>query len=226
MDGVQASHISRRGPPFTPGQRPVTLGWGPDTDVYPGKFVVNASDGAEMVWVPPGSFGMGSQTAEIADILGGNRPAGAPDPARIVHDERPYHAVRISRGYWLYRRPVTRGQCRSLLGECPTHRMGWRRMLGHTPPAAEPDWTNDGGDSHPVMWATWNYATDYARQAGVRLPTEGEWEYAARGQQFRRYPWGNEWDASRCQSEVDRHGFEWATGTVPKGWIDESRANS
>jgi len=132
---------------------------------------VNSKDGAQMVYVPAGAFTMGTGGSEIAEAY------------KRFFTNAPKHTVTLS-GYWIYKNDVTVGQykafCQATSRAMPdAPRWGWK-------------------DDHPMVNVTWDDASAYATWAGVALPTEAQWEKAARGTAGRAYPWGNEWYPSRC----------------------------
>ncbi len=125
-------------------------------------------DGMEQVWVPAGSFLMGS--------LSSDSDAGG--------DEKPQHTVTLA-GYWIDKYEVTNGQ----------YAMCEKEGKCEKPSSSQYD--DQKYVDHPVVNVDWEMAKAYCGWAERRLPTEAEWEKAARGMDGRKYPWGDE--AASCE---------------------------
>ena len=194
----------------TSGKLVVTAASGTVTNSY--DFIIlfglktNAKDKAEMVWVPGGTFTMGS-----ADGVGDN-------------DEHIAHQVTLS-GYWIYQYDVTVAQYRAFctatkraMLKFPGIGYSWKGKTG---------WDDPTLQQHPIVNISWDDAKAYADWAGVTLPTEAQWEYAARGPQGRNYPWGgtatkddknNGWDATKCANRDNSKNVgisTWPVGSFP-----------
>ncbi len=131
-------------------------------------------------------------------------PAGPGD-----RDERPQHRVFLE-AYWMDRMLVTVGDYRTFC-----------RETGRSLPL-EPKW--GWHEDHPVVNVTWEDAAAYAKWAGRRLPTEAEWEKAARGTDGREYPWGNQWDPRKCSNGINSRSTQpvgkYPAGASPYGALD------
>jgi len=168
--------------------------------------------GVEQVWVRAGSFVMGTDEAAIAALRAQSPPAWV---ARALDAEHPGHRVSLSRGYWIDRTEVTNASFRAFVNDGGYRRpelwsMPGRAWLAKQPPEGLPSACPGERPDDPRRCVTWYEAEAYARWRGGRLPTEAEWEYAARGPSSTVYPWGDAWDAARCN-------VEGATGPVPAG---------
>ncbi len=104
-------------------------------------------------------------------------------------DDRPQHRVYLD-AYCIGKYEVTNEQ--------------FRKFVNAADYKAEGSWAShaSGKDRHPVVEVSWNDVMAYCRWAGGSLPTEAQWEKAARGTDGRTYPWGSSWDASRCRNSV------------------------
>jgi formylglycine-generating enzyme required for sulfatase activity len=131
-----------------------------------GDTWTNPKDGLASVWVPAGTFAMGCTPGDDRC-----------DPAQL-----PSRAITFDKGYWVARTEVTVGAYKAFARETAT-----RLPVA---PAFNEGWQKD---DHPIVNITWDDARAYCAWAGGRLPSEAEWEYAARGGHADWFhPWGKE----------------------------------
>jgi formylglycine-generating enzyme required for sulfatase activity len=144
-----------------------------------------------MVRIPAGPFLFG---------MTGEQKRAAAQQADVHPDMLYFHSNRqtlTTKEFWIDKYPVTRGQFLRFMKttgyKIPYNGwlVGWRELLGD--PLADA-----GKQSWPMVGVGAEDALAYARWAGKRLPTEIEWEKAARGTDGRLFPWGNAWKSSAC----------------------------
>jgi formylglycine-generating enzyme required for sulfatase activity len=163
-----------------------------DPALVPPGALVNEPDGSILAPVPN----------DGEALLGSEEEEGCPD-------ERPRFRVALP-AYYVGLHPVTNAQYKRFVDAT-----GRRAPVSSS--AGDSVWNGKECppelSDHPVVCVSWDDAQAYCSWAGLRLPTELEWEKAARGCDGRRYPWGEEWDAERCRSRRNRG----STGTARVG---------
>jgi len=146
------------------------------------------ADGMVMVYVPGGMFQMGSTEGD--------------------DDEQPVHEVTLD-GFWIDQTEVTVAQFRKFVNATGHQTQAEDQNWGYAYTGSSwgqiegANWQHPQGSEsvalevHPVVQVSWQDAMVYCEWVGGRLPTEAEWEYAARGEQDLIYPWGDEFECSR-----------------------------
>lgn len=170
---------------------PWPLGQSPAESALSGGLKLLRARGSQMIRVPASQFVMGSTSAEIIDatVLCEREPLATSCDERSFADESLSHRVQLS-GYFMDRREVTVAEFDACVrvGRCkaPPFERGARRF--NLP-------------QFPVTLVTWDDARAFCAFRGARLPTEAEFERAARGPAGRRFPWGE-----LPNSHVANHG--------------------
>jgi formylglycine-generating enzyme required for sulfatase activity len=152
--------------------------------------VPKIADGSQLLWVPPGTFLMGSDQA--------------------VRDQRPAHKVTLA-GFWIARCEVSNAQYQAFL-----------EATGRPAPPLWQELALQCGPDRPAVGLSQRDAQAYCSWAGASLPSEEEWEYAARGPGSLLYPWGGHFAAEKCCSSVAQSiGQPEAVDSHPEGasWV-------
>lgn len=172
---------------------PIPLPLGVVFGASPREYL-NRQDESVLVYVWPGSFEMGSN----ADS-----------------SEQPIHTVTLRKGFFMGKYEITWGQFDAFCsdrGRPPKGRVVNTTSLGGVRLAA--------GDKHPVFRVSWHDASAYCAWAGLRLPSEAEWEYSARGPESLTWPWGNTPPGAGLANLADQSA-SWDWGAPKKrqfGW--------
>ena len=203
--------------------------------------VVTSNDGAEMALVPAGAFWMGSDRAEVDRFVEVCKKAGQQEAHCKVWsvEEFPRHRVTLD-AFYIDRYEVTNAlferfvrstghrtiaerEGNSWVWQQKDNKWQWVKVDGA-------EWRKPAGPgsgaepNHPVVHVSWHDADAYCKWAGKRLPTEAEWEKAARGTDGRRYPWGEAWDAAKANGDMTvrttRPVGSYAGGVSPYGLYD------
>ncbi len=155
-----------------------------------------APDNAPMQFVPAGEFTMGSDSGDS--------------------DEKPVHTVYLD-AFWMDKYEVTNALYATCVnaGKCsrPSETKSYTRSAY---------FGNTQYNNYPVIYVDWNQAKQYCEWAGKRLPTEAEWEKAARGTDGRVYPWGNSFDGTRLNFCDKNCPFDWRDNNSDDGYADTS----
>jgi formylglycine-generating enzyme required for sulfatase activity len=169
---VQTTPLSPADPPLSA----TTIEPGP-TCTEIGQTWTSPVDGVSLVCIPAGEFLMG---------------AADNDPQAQDH-EKPQHQVYLD-AFWMDRTEVTNGNFAKCMADGACRPQVYEvSARTYTPYAAHPDYQD-----FPALLYEADVAAAYCQWAGRRLPTEAEWEKAARGTDGRSYPWGNDLDCTKA----------------------------
>jgi formylglycine-generating enzyme required for sulfatase activity len=171
-------------------------------------------DKSEMVYVPADEFIMGSSDADVDSALALCNEYYGDCQRSWFEDEQPRHTVYLN-AFYVDKTEVTNVQYQACVeaGACDA-------------PSDATYYDNADYAQHPVVYVDWYEAKAYCEWAGKRLPTEAEWEKAARGTDGRVYPWGNTFDGSKLNFCDKNCSYDWKDASVDDGYAKTAPVGS
>ena len=192
----------------------------PPTAPSLGDTWTRPTDGMVMVYVPAGEFEMGSDDDDVDHALQLCNEYYDDCEREWFEDEQPAHTVALD-SFWIDQTEVTNGQYERCVeaGACdpPQESGSWMR---------DSYYGNSSYDDYPVIYVSWLQADAYCEWAEARLPTEAEWEYAARGPEGQVFLWGDEFDGTRLNYCDANCGADHADKRVDDGYADTAPVGS
>jgi len=165
-----------------------------------GSTLISNKDGMILLYVPAGEFIMGSNTGASA--------------------ERPAHTVYLD-AFWIDKTEVTNAMYAKCVQDGSCQPPDFHRSSTRESYFAISEFNN-----YPVIYVSWEDAKTYCEWANRRLPTEAEWEKAARGENAFIYPWGNDFDGSLVNFCDKDCSFDWADKNSDDGYPDTAPIGS
>lgn len=167
--------------------------------------------GVVMVYVPAGKFLMGSTPEQVEEAFKIAKQTYKDADKEWFNGELPQHEAVISRGFWLDLTPVTNEAYARFVKEGGYKNSdfwteaGWEWAQANKKTGPQ-DYDGFTSPKQPRVGVTWFEAYAYCRWRGGRLPTEAEWEYAARGPGNPVYPWGDDFDPNKVIYRLNSGG--------------------
>lgn len=226
-----------------------------------GETIVSERDGSMMIVIPASRFWMGNETSheDLANKAPPGKPLypyhiliARAEKAWRLEEERPLREVKV-KAFAIDRTEVSNAQYRLFLdwveangdatvrhpdqpvgkSHTPRYWKAYNPLMSDTTSARLTPFEKDTfmAPDRPVVGVDWFDAYAFAKWAGKRLPSEAEWEFAARGTDGRLWPWGNEWSWGLCNIGGDKTGFDTRYKTkdrdgfvysAPVGWFPDS----
>lgn len=187
--------------------------------------------GVVMVYVPTGKFLMGSTSEQLETAFAHDQQEYGDkvnhELPTLYLNELPQHEVVVTRAFWLDLTPVTNESYAHFIREdgystelyWTPEGWQWARRTKDFAPINYGETFND--PQQPRVGITWYEAYAYCQWRGGRLPTEAEWEWAARGTQNLIYPWGDQFDPAKLVWNTGADGRSAWVGSKPAGasWV-------
>ena len=177
---------------------------------------ISTTDGMKLMYVPAGEFQMGLTGDQYWNaVISAGKHCSQSDCEKFFSGAKPAHTVYLD-AFWIDQTDITNSMYARCAGCKPPSSLFSKTRTSY--------YKNSQYADYPVVYVTWSQADTYCKWAGRRLPTEAQWEKAARGTDGRTFPWGEGIDenvANYADNEKDTTRVDnYQRGASPYGALD------